>query len=348
MKILNPKLLKLDKLDQQLYYSIKGDFKTSDELLNELLIERPNDYKIIYNSAFLYLRNGDIKEGMKRLNLGRLAGIFGNEQLPYKLLPDINDIKNKTIVINLEGGFGDNFVGLKFARELYKKGAKIIVLALAPMFNILSKQGYIYKYYKKHTEIKESVDYWLPSMASENVFGYDNYNQLPREAHIYCPITSKIESNKKIKVGVKFRGGKFFDHDQYRSPKIADIIKTIEPFKDIIQFYSLEKEYNDLYLPNWIIKFPINDFCDTANIIQQMDFNISTCTSIAHLSAGLGKKTIIIVPILPYWLWAYPRENNGSWYYENVTLIRQETFKKWENVLQELKEMLEAKYKNEY
>jgi hypothetical protein len=345
---LNPKLLKLDKLDRQLYYSIKGDFKTSDKLLFELLEERPRDYRVIYNSAFIYLRNGDIKEGMKRLNMGRLAGIFGNQQLPYKLLPDTNDIKNKTIVVNLEGGFGDNFVGLKFVRELYKKGAKVITLSLKPLFSILSKQNYIHNFFVDHNEIKESVDYWLPSMASEEVFGYDNYNQIPREAHIFCSINNEIKSDKKIKIGIKFRGGKFFDHDQYRSPKVADIIKTIEPFKDIIQFYSLEKDNYDLNLPNWIIRSKIDSFCDTANIIQQMDFNISTCTSIAHLSAGLGKRTFIIIPILPYWLWAYKREDKGSWYYDCVTLIRQETFKKWENVLNELNEILEANIKHEY
>jgi hypothetical protein len=333
------KLLKYDKLNQQLYHSIKGDFETSDRMINELLEEQPNNPKVIYNSAFIFLRNGNIKEGMKRINHGgRSAEVFGNGNLPFPIL-NINDVKNKTVLVNLEGGFGDNFVGLKFARELHKKGARTITLSLKPLFSLLDRQHYIYAYYNDISEIKENIDYWMPSMAAEHLFNYTNYNQLPRDTHIFYNHNNNLY-NDRIKIGVKFRGNKDFDHDKYRSPNVDVIVQSLEDFRGVVEFHSLEKD--NIELPNWIIKHDINDFCDTANIIQQMNFVVSTCTSIAHLSAGLGKKTIIMLPILPYWIWAYERKDKGSWYYDCVTLIRQERFGCWYNVLDEIKNVIEG------
>jgi hypothetical protein len=67
-----------------------------------------------------------------------------------------------------------------------------------------------------------------------------------------------------------------------------------------------------------------------------MSFVISTCTSVAHLSAGMGKRTHIILPILPFWVWAYDCDDDSSWYYQNVKLIRQTKFGEWEDVLNRL------------
>ena len=323
-------LLKQPKLDQHLYYSIKGKHKEADIIINELL-EFSNDPKVIYNSASLFLKKGDIKEGMARLNMGgRSAKVFGNGDLPYPLLPSKN-IKNKTILINLEGGFGDNFLGLKFARELSKTN-KVITLSPKPLHSLLKHQNYIYKYYTKAIEVQEHIDYWLPSFAAEMIFNYTKFNQLPRDPHIFYK-HNDIQSGK-FKIGVKFRGGTAFDHDKYRSPQVTDIINTLS--LNNVEIHSLEKDPIDL--PSNFINHDIKDFTDTASLIKQMDLVVSTCTSVAHLSAGLGKKTFIIIPVNPYWIWLYPRENNGSWYYKDVTLFKQTKFRYWDDTLQNVKD----------
>jgi len=332
-------LLKHDKLDQQLYYSLKGDFDKSDSIINHLLTERPYDNRVIFNSAFMYLRKGDIKEGMKRLNDGgRQSGIFKPFNFPYPILNNLSNLQNKNILVDLEGGYGDIFVGLKFVREINKLGANMIVLAPKPLHSFLKHQSYIHKCYQNISEVKENIDYCYQSLTSENIMGYTDYNQIPREPHLFYKSNDNIISDK-IKVGVKFQCGNFFDYDYYRSPKVEDIIQILEKYKDVVQFYSLEKDY--IHLPDFIVKSNILDFCDTSNIIQQMDFVISTCTSVAHLSAGLGKKTIIMVSMLPYWGFIYEREDKGSWYYKDVVLLRQKEFGKWGNVLEELKEEIE-------
>jgi hypothetical protein len=322
-------LRKLDLLDRQLYYSIKGMVKESDEALEKLLIERPNDHKVLYNQAFRQLRDGNIKDGMINLNKGRVVGVFGSPPLntDKEVIMDVSKAKGLTILVNLEGGIGDNILGLKFAKELSKQN-KIIAIGPKSLDRLVNSQNYIYKYYNSFSN-NINFDCWYPSLASELVFGYTDYNQIPIKPFI------KIKSRGKIKksIGIKFRGNKEFDHDKYRSPKPEKIIEMLEPLKDKFKLYSLEVE-DDIELPDWIIKpEPFKDWYDTACFIKKLDTVISTCTAVAHLSAGMGKRTLVMVPVLPYWIWACPNIIDGydrTWYYNNTYLFRQEIFGDWD------------------
>lgn len=75
---------------------------------------------------------------------------------------------------------------------------------------------------------------------------------------------------------------------------------------------NLQKEETDLKLDSWE---------DTLVVIDQLDLVITSCTSVAHVSAALEK------PILPYYLWALP--GNRTPWYQSVRLFRQEFYGDW-------------------
>ena len=52
----------------------------------------------------------------------------------------------------------------------------------------------------------------------------------------------------------------------------------------------------------------------------------------------MGVETWIVIPILPYYLWALP--GNRTPYYDSVTLFRQEKFERWEEPFNKIKEQL--------
>lgn len=338
---MNSKIRKLDLLDRQLYYSIKGEHDKANEILDKLLLERPNNPRILYNQAFRELRDGDIRRGMMNLNIGRNIGIFGSPPIELEriLTPSRNVVNGHTILVNLEGGVGDNFMGLKFARELFLAGNEIITVGPKEIRKIVEAQTYVSKHYDRFDgSIK--FDYWMPSLAAEFILCYDKYSQIPTEPHIL--IQEEVEPLENS-IGVRFRGNPEFDHDRYRSPKPDKLIECLEPFKDDFNFYSLEVD-KGLNLPGWI-KTPnkFKDWHDTALFIKSLDMVVSTCTGVAHLSAGMGKKTFIIIPVLPYWVWAYPNNVEGddrSWYYENVCLFRQEKFGEWDVPLEKIQQKL--------
>lgn len=82
-----------------------------------------------------------------------------------------------------------------------------------------------------------------------------------------------------------------------------------------------------------------------------MDLMISSCTSVAHLSAAMGKDTYVIVPVLPYHIWAHGCGNNPgekgsstSPWYDSVTLFRQQYKNKWNEPFQDLYDAIEKKF----
>jgi hypothetical protein len=283
---------------------------------------------------------------MLNLNIGRNIGIFGSPliTLDRLLTPSKSGVKDATILVNLEGGVGDNFMGLKFARELFLAGNKIITIGPKGIGCIVEKQPYIHKHYEAFDDSIE-FDYWMPSLAAEFILAYKNYTGIPTEPHIF--IDEEVAPLKNS-IGVRFRGNPEFDHDSYRSPKPEKTIEYLEPFKDKFNFYSLEVD-GGMKFPDWIntdAKF--KSWHDTALFIKSLDMVISTCTGVAHLSAGMGKKTFIIIPVLPYWVWAFPNEIDGqdrSWYYSNVCLFRQEKFGDWSAPLEKIQEGLKSMIK---
>ncbi len=99
---------------------------------------------------------------------------------------------------------------------------------------------------------------------------------------------------------------------------------------------SLQKESTSLPLVSWE---------DTLAAIEQLDLVITSCTSVAHASAALGKETWVIVPILPYYLWALPGKRSP--WYKSVRLFRQKKFGDWSEVMLEISQALSQREKDQ-
>jgi len=67
-----------------------------------------------------------------------------------------------------------------------------------------------------------------------------------------------------------------------------------------------------------------------------MDIIITSCTSIAHASAALGKETIVFVPLDDFYIWSEGKDKS-SWYGDNLTIIRQEEPNNWIKPIKKLK-----------
>ena len=79
----------------------------------------------------------------------------------------------------------------------------------------------------------------------------------------------------------------------------------------------------------------LNDLSDTAALIDCVDLVVSTCTSIPHLSAAIGKNTWILLSYVPDWRW-FLQGNDSPWY-SCVRLFRQDKLDNWEEALNRVK-----------
>ena len=78
---------------------------------------------------------------------------------------------------------------------------------------------------------------------------------------------------------------------------------------------------------------------DTAAIIMNCDYIITTDTMVAHLSGALCKNTFILTLKVPHWIWGLNSEE--TLWYSSVKLCRQSINQNWDGVLERIKNELE-------
>jgi hypothetical protein len=131
------------------------------------------------------------------------------------------------------------------------------------------------------------------------------------------------------KIGVRFYGNKEFEHDQFRSPPRQDL----ENLSQLGQLFSLQINEEEDIIPN--CKHLIKDWQDTYSVFSGLDLLVTSCTSTAHLAGAMGIPCIVLVPLVPYFVWA---SDSMPWYGDNVHVIRQTKYNDWSDAMVKMKE----------
>ena len=316
---------KEDFIDLQLEAGLRGDFKKGWELAQKLEKKTPDCSRAAFNRGWYLLRQGKLLEGHKLLDKGRSLDVFGNRHIGTT--KPVWNGEEGTVLLNMEGGLGDQIKSYRFAFDLQERGNRVIVCCspeLAPMFA------------EKFPVVEHDAacgayhDYWLPSMSAVVPFGYE-YKDLKGEPYIERtadPIPGRI--------GVRWSGNPEFEHEQYRFFPADLMFDAVKGYNCV----SLQRDKDAELRPGWMKQAPLEDWQATRKSISQCELVISSCTSVAHLAAAMGVKTWIVVPILSYFLWALPGDMTP--YYDSVTLFRQQKYGSWEDPFMKIKEQLQC------
>lgn len=310
----------LHDLDLQLSASLMGNFNEGWQLAQKIEREEPWNHRAAFNRGWYKMWKGRLLEGEKLLFRGRIEGVFGNEP-PKSPMPMWDGKAKGTILLNLEGGLGDQIHGLRYVREIKKRGCDVII-ACSGQLAMIARQVEGVTAVVQHEAVFGVVhDAWVPSMSAIPVLGYE-YADI--DGSPYLPVLNASKP-KKYRIGVRWQGNPQFEHEQHRLFPPAQLFKALEGVD--AEFISLQRDEGSQHRPAWIKQAPLDSWEDTQAAVSSCDLVISSCTSVAHLAGAMGVPTWIIVPILPYYLWAKP-EATTCWY-NNVLLFRQKVFGDW-------------------
>lgn len=310
-----------------------------------------------FNRGWFKLQEGEYQEGCQMLDSGRFLNVYGNPplQTPAPIYnPQKHDLKDKALIIALEGGYGDEIIHARFATTFKKLGAgKVYLACSASLASVLGRiegvDGTITRD-KVHTI---AHDYWLPGFSAgwlskttfETLSGTPYLTPVQASVDMWKTIIDMPENTNKIKIGIRWAGNPKFEHQQFRRFP-TNFITNLSKYEGV-QLYSLQRDHNIIPLPENVVDLQhlIISWEDTMAAIANLDIVITSCTSVAHLAAAMGKETWIMVPILPYHTWTYGAPSNDtSPYYNCVKLFRQTAPKKWNDAFQSMYAALEERF----
>jgi hypothetical protein len=283
---------------------------------------------VAFNAGWFRMNEGHLLEGQKLLDQGRNENVFGNRDIGSTR--PVWKGQRGTVLLNLEGGLGDQIHGYRFAKDIALTNR--VVISCSPELAHIFAEAFAVVEHEAACGVYH--DYWLPSMSAVTAFGLE-YSDLDGEA--YIPRTAETVPGR---IGVRWSGNPEFEHEQHRRFPPELLFDVVEGLDCV----SLQRDEGSEYRPDWMPEASMEDWAATRQSISACELVITSCTSIAHLSAAMGVPTWVVTPILPYYLWALPGDTTP--WYNSMRLFRQEAPDDWAAPFNKIKECLQCWHKS--
>jgi tetratricopeptide (TPR) repeat protein len=319
-------------------------------LLNAIAIDK-KDSVAQFNLAVAYLLSGDLQRGWKqyekRWQFEHLDGKLPKLEQPRW---EGQDLKGKTIIVTGEQGHGDNIQFCRFAEQLVKLGANVVICIEDNLKALLINSFLPPVIVLGPNDILPAFDYWSPIMSLPGYLDI-TYDNLPHKLQYLTPSKASIQTwqerlGKKIKLRVGFcwsgrRDSWINQHKAIPFEKMFDLIKRNPQYEWInLQTDCTEEEQAQL-VAEGVKVYPgaIQNWNDTAGLIMNLDVVIAVDTAVGHLAGALGR---------PFWLplnqfgqdWRWLLKRNDSPWYSSCRIFRQPSIGNWDEPLAQIENNL--------
>lgn len=314
---------------------------------------RPKDIDTDYFLSMALMKTKDYDNGLKlfEARLCREAAFkMRNKVYPNKCRIDNfwkgENIKDKTIFVYYEAGFGDVLMFARYLPLLAQRCKKIILgvqKQLSPLFrdNNLGVDQIMDTFlpewqvdFDVHAPLM-SLPYLL-GLKGDKVFAYPEGYIRPNPK-LQQEFKEKYFNTDKIKVGIKWQGNTYSDKGR--------VIPT-EAFYPLIeventQYYSFQTFEGSEEVTKLTSKYDVIDigkdlldFSQTAAALSNLDIVICNDTSLAHLAGAMGIPCWVVLPYNTDWRW-HTDLSTCDWY-NSVRLFRQKSYDDWTGVFEEI------------
>ena len=339
-------------------YSVEAQTKNAVSALKVCKKLRPNDDDTEYFLALALMRTKDYENGLKyfETRLCRETAVaLLNKTYPNKVRIDNlwkgENIKDKTLLIYYEAGFGDAIMFARYLPLARKRCKKLILMIQKPLGELFRQNPHLGADIVIDQFTPENMidfDVHLPMLSlpytlklkGNDVFafseGYLKANEQKAEE-----FRQKYFNNDSIKIGIKWQGNTYYDKDRVIPTEAFIPLTNIDNIK-LYSFQTFEgasevKKLLDVGVVD--MGKEVKDFSDTASAISNMDLIICNDTSLAHLAGAMNIPCWILLPYEVNWRW-HTDLSVCDWY-ESVKLYRQPSQGDWKNVFKTVKSDIE-------
>jgi tetratricopeptide (TPR) repeat protein len=322
-----------------------GRLEEASACVCRALALRPDFAEAHWNLGWMLMLRGDFLAGWKefewRWEIKGWPPKRGHGAQPQW---DGSDLKNRTIVIDAEQGFGDTIQFIRYVPLVARRAAKVIVVCKPELHQLMQS-------------LESGAVQWLD--PNQPVPPYDVHCSLwslplafrttletvPNSVPYFYAQAPKIAYWRKklageggcFNIGLRWAGSPKFRPDIHRSPRELSLFAPLANIGNI-RFVSLQTEAaaqqaahppEGMNLVDWTDE--LSDFSDTAALIANLDLVISSDNVVTHLAGAMGKPVWMVLPFIPDWRWMLDREDSP--WYPTLRLFRQPSLGDWNSVV---------------
>ncbi|MGA2583461.1 MAG: tetratricopeptide repeat protein [Tepidisphaeraceae bacterium] len=328
-----------------------GEYDRSIEANLQAMAMLPDMPRAHWNLGITQLLKGELKQGWQnyewRWKVRELP-------LPPNAFKRPNwqgeSLRGKHLVLYQEQGWGDVIQMIRFVPRLIEMGAEISIACEQLLHRALAGIGPVKHWIANLGRLPE-FDVRCPLMSLPHRLG-TTLETIPAKIP-YLRADSAMseqwrnriaEKSSGLKVGLVWAGRPEHLSDRRRSIALAMLAALAAAGN--VSFFSLQKGAPSAQARDGLAGVPItdwteelNDFADTAALMDNLDLIISVDTAPAHLAGALGKPIWVLMPYVPDWRWMLKR-SDSPWY-PTMRLFRQERMDQWQEPIARAAEELQ-------
>ena len=257
-------------------------------------------------------------------------------------------LTGKTIFLYGEQGLGDTLQFCRYAKQVSKLGARVILEAPKPLLPLLQNLDGVERLVEEGS-VQSGFDYHCPLLSLPLAFRTD-LGTIPSANGYIVSNPEKVDEwrNKlgdrtRPRIGLAWSGSTDYKDDFKRSIALSELVQLL-PRQ--YQYVSLQKEVKrgDQEALNShanILHFGAS-FADTAALCELMDVVVSVDTSIAHLAGAMGRPVWVMLSFMPDCRWLLDRPDSP--WYSSARLFRQDVRGDWAGVIDSVSRALVKKF----
>lgn len=330
-----------------------GRYDEAEALLRHAIALAPQQPQAHKNLGNLMLLRGRLREGFAdyewRLLFPDVALALDGDRFGKPRWTG-QDLAGKTLLAVSEQGMGDTLNFVRYGALVRARGGRMLVTAQKPLVRLL-RQCPVLDGLATDGEKAPAFDYHVPLLSLPTVFGTE-MDSIPADIPYFAvhddwraKWRAFLGPRKRPRIGLVWAGSTGHKNDANRSLPIELLAPLVDDER--IDVYGLQVEMRPEHRP-FLAAHPrfkqlglfVEDYADTAALLEQIDLLITVDTSVAHLAGGLGRPVWTMLPFVPDWRWLLDRSDTP--WYPDMRLFRQSGRGDWAGVLAEVRVALDG------
>ena len=327
---------------------------------------RPEDAGPHLNKSVVLLRRGELAEGFAEYEWRwktKGSGMTPNRHARLPLWSG-ESLAGKRILLHAEQGLGDSIQFLRYAPLVAAQAAATVVQLPRPLI-ALAKQslesgmdgnsGLRIVGGLKGSESSGRFDLQCPLMSLALAFGttLETIASIPAQPPYLRADDARVAHwrtrlPRGRKIGFVWSGSKAHHNDSNRSIGLQRLLPLLHKggrggrggrYVSLQRDASGEDQACLLDCANVMdLGNQLEDFADSAALVENLDLVITVDTAVAHLAGALGKPVFVLLPFVADWRWLM--ERSDSPWYPTARLFRQPAPGDWDSVVAQVREAL--------